>query len=440
MKEEYERPLIKILSPSMPGKSGNTTSIQNINDIEGISVESLVTRFGTPLFVISEKKIRENIKDERQSFEVRYPKFELAWSYKTNYLNKVCQIMHEEGSWAEVVSEFEYDKALRNHVNGEKIIINGPNKSDNLLKKAVLNQSLIHLDNTDEMYNLERICKEVGKKANVGIRINPQIGKDENWNKFGYAIENDIALDAAKTISDSKLLNLISLHCHIGTYITHASTYSIATKEMVKLSQNIKQETGTNIKYLDLGGGFASKNTPKLSYQTGEDLCPTINEYAEAITKELNFDNEEEIPTLILETGRALIDDTSVLITSVMSNKRTPNGRRCTIIDAGVNTLFTAFWYNHKISPVKKYSFYNEETILYGPLCMNIDIIRENVLLPLTSKGDLLIIHNVGAYNMTQGMSFINLRPAVVMITHKNGVQLIRRKETIEDIENSENI
>ena len=109
-------------------------------------------------------------------------------------------------------------------------------------------------------------------------------------------------------------------------------------------------------------------------------------------------------------------------------------------MDVGVNILFTAFWYDHKITPAQSFTHYSEDTCLYGPLCMNIDVIRENVSLPLLNKGEHIVIHNVGAYNMTQWMQFITLRPKVVLIDMDEKVHVIRENETLEALTSFERV
>ena len=98
-----------------------------------------------------------------------------------------------------------------------------------------------------------------------------------------------------------------------------------------------------------------------------------------------------------METGRALIDESGYLLGTVLANKRLSNGKRTTIIDVGVNILFTSFWYDHKLTPAQPFTNYTEDTTIYGPLCMNIDVIRENINLPLLNKDDHIVIHNIGA-------------------------------------------
>jgi diaminopimelate decarboxylase len=191
-----------------------------------------------------------------------------------------------------------------------------------------------------------------------------------------------------------------------------------------------------------MGGGFASKNTLKGAFLPGSDTCPSFDQYADAISTALinSNINPEQLPTLILETGRALIDDAGYLVGSVLANKRLPEGKLATIIDIGVNLLFTSFWYDHKITPAQQFSHHTEDTIIFGPLCMNIDIIRENVLLPPMKKGDQLVISRIGAYNMTQWMQFITLRPNIVLIDRNQKAHVIRNNETVEQMTQNEKV
>jgi len=122
----------------------------------------------------------------------------------------------------------------------------------------------------------------------------------------------------------------------------------------------------------------------------------------------------------------------------VIANKRLSDGKRSTILDIGVNILFTSFWYDHKITPAQDFTSYTEDTKIYGPLCMNIDVIRENVSMPLLNKGDKVVVHHVGAYNMTQWMQFITLRPKVVMIDMNSKPHIIRDSETLESMQEYE--
>ena len=441
-KQRYERPVIKKLETGMPNKFGTRTEYQPFTHIDGVAVKKLIKEYGSPLFVISEKAIRSTIKKARKAFESRYPRVQFAWSYKTNYLNAICSIFHQEGSWAEVVSGFEYDKALSLGVDGKKIIFNGPEKSEEDLTKAIKNDSLIHIDHLDELYTIAELAENLKCRPRVAIRVNMDTGVYPMWDRFGFNYENGQAWDAINKIMAGGKMELVGLHCHIGTFMLAPSAYGIAASKLAELALSVEKKFKREIKYIDLGGGFASKNTLKGSYLPGSDTNPTFDDFAEAISTALvnsNF-SSDKLPLLILETGRALVDEAGYLLGSVISNKRSSTGRRNTILDIGVNILFTSFWYDHRISPAQEFTQYSEDTCVYGPLCMNIDVIRESVSLPLLNKGDNVVLHNVGAYNMTQWMQFIALRPNVVLIDMDEKPHLIRLRETLDNMNSMEKV
>ncbi len=439
-KKIYERPIIRPLNTGMMNKFGTRTEYLPVTHIDGVSVKSLIKQYGSPLFVFSERQMRENIRFAKRTFETRYPKVQFAWSYKTNYLNAICNVYHQEGSWAEVVSRFEYDKAINNGVPGDKIIFNGPDKTDEDLRVAIKNNSPIHIDHLDELYRLTDIATEMKVKPRVAIRVNMDTGIYPMWDRFGFNYETGQAWDAINKILASGKLDLVGLHTHIGTYMLTPSAYGVAAAKMADLALGIKNKYDTVIQYIDMGGGFASQNTLKGSFLKGSDIVPPISEYAEVICTALlnaGFKNTE-LPTLYLETGRALIDNAGFLLGSVIANKRLSDGRKATILDFGVNILFTSFWYDHKISPAQEFGMHTEDTVLYGPLCMNIDVIRENISLPPLNAGDQVVVHHTGAYTVTQSMQFIALRPAVVMIDLMGKPHVIKKKESLKDLEKNE--
>ncbi len=437
-KLKYERPLIKKMNAGMMNKAGAQTENTPVTHIDGVSVKSIIQQYGSPVFVLSEQKIRQNYKSAVRAFNTRYPKVQFAWSYKTHYNNAVCNIFHQEGSWAEVVSGFEYKKALGNGVPGTHIIFNGPDKHVEEITMAIQNDSLIHIDHFEELYLLIDLCAQLDKKARVAIRVNMDTGIYPMWDRFGFNYENGQAWQAINKIIESGKLNLVGLHSHIGTYMLSTAAYGVAASKLCDLAVNCKSQLNTPIQYLDLGGGFPSANT--LKGAIGLVPTPSVDEFAEVITTTiLNYGfKTEELPLLILESGRLMIDDAGYLLGSVLANKKLSDGRKATIMDFGVNILFTSFWFDHKISPAQEASQFSEETVLYGPLCMNIDIVRETVSLPLLNRGDHVVVHKVGAYNMTQWMQFIAMRPNIVLIDTNNQTHVIRKAETLDYLEQLE--
>ncbi|MGI4749529.1 MAG: hypothetical protein ACRYFB_02750 [Janthinobacterium lividum] len=441
-KLRYERPIIKKMNVGVMNKFGPRANFQVVKEVAGVPVKLLIEQFGSPVFVFSEQQIRRNYQSALRAFNTRYPKVQFAWSYKTNYLNAICRIFHQEGSWAEVVSGFEYQKALGNNVPGNQIIFNGPDKKEADLLLAMQLNSLIHIDHFEELFTLIRLSENTPQKPRVAIRINMDTGVYPAWDRFGFNYKNGQAWNAINKIIASGNLQLVGLHCHIGTFMLDVKAYQVAAKTLCELALHCKTEFKLNIQYLDLGGGFPSIQNLKGNYSSSTDAIPSVDDFAETITQTiLNAGFEpEELPLLILESGRMLIDDAGFLLGTVLANKRLGDGRRATILDFGLNTLFTSFWYDHKISPAQDHSQQTEETVLYGPLCMNIDVIRESISLPLMNPGDHVVVHTTGAYNVTQWMQFISLRPAVVLVDLEGNLHQIRQPETLQYLQMPEQL
>lgn len=403
----------------------------------GVSVDDLIRRYGSPLFVLDEQRLRDNARRLKSAFAHRWPKVIHAWSYKTNYLGAVCNTLHQEGYIAEVVSAFEYEKARGLGVAGDRIIFNGPHKPRGALMRAAQEGARLHIDNLDELFLLEDVARELDKIVPVAIRLNFETGYTDPWSRFGFNLESGQALDAARRVTESPHLRLIGLHTHIGTFVTDPRAYAVAAQRLCGFMDTVEVQTRAVIEYLDFGGGFASRNALQGVYLPPEQIVPAPEQYAEALCDALMTGTREREargnpqPTLILETGRAVVDDAESLITSVVANKRLPDGRRGVVLDAGVNALFTAFWYHHDVRPTVWPQGIPEETVLYGPLCMNIDVMRQSIQIPPLNLGSPLVFHQVGAYNNTQWMQFIEYRPAVVMVMDDTSVETVRVREDL---------
>ena len=436
MKRTYEKPTIFKLQTGFA--SGKVAGIyrKNVREtIEGVPVDRLVEEFGSPLFVFSERKLRQKFREIKSAFTLRYPNVEFSWSYKTNYLDAVCSILHQEGETAEVVSEFEYEKARRLGVPGSQIIYNGPYKPLDSLRVAVKEGARINIDHFEEISDLEQVADELRTKVKAGIRLNMDTGIYPQWSRFGFNLESGQAWDAVKRIALGGKIELNGLHCHIGTFILEPKAYETEVKKLVEFAYRIEDEFGFKIEYLDIGGGFPSKNRLKGIYLPPDVAVPSIDEYAERVCNALLSNlRPGDYPKLILESGRAVVDEAGYLITTVHASKRMPDGRRAYVLDAGVNILFTAFWYHFNVEVDREVQGTEELCVLYGPLCMNIDVVDDSVKLPPLPRGTRLIISPVGAYNVTQWMQFIRYRPAVVLVGENGEVDLIREAEDLTDI------
>jgi diaminopimelate decarboxylase len=435
MKVKYERPLIVRHSLAGVNKFGSVPAISPLTAVEGVRVDELVATYGSPLFVFVESSLRERVRELRAQLSRRLASFDLGWSYKTNYLGAICRVFHQEGSLAEVVSGMELRKALAAGVPGRQIIFNGPAKSAADLTLAFEKRAQVNLDHLDELALSETVAGQLGVAPEVGLRVSQSELPVPTWDRFGFHLESGRALEAARRLVRGGRLSLRTLHGHIGTFIANPEAYRLAALALARLARSLESELGIRITTIDLGGGFASHNTLHAQYLPGEEATPSLAEYVEAIATGLEEGMDgAEPPRLVLETGRALVDDAGVLVATVVGNKRLPDKRRAVILDAGVNLLPTAWWYRHDIRPAQDIFGTAEPTVFFGPLCMAIDVVRDRIMFPPLRVGDRVVIRHVGAYNVTQWMQFITLRPNVVMVSSRGQHACIRKAETLETL------
>jgi len=443
MLTQYEKPVIHKLQTGLMNKfSGGSLMQRKVkSEIAGVAVEDLVSAFGSPLFVYSEQVLRRKFRSIKNAFTTRYPDVTFGWSYKTNYLKAICAILHQEGAIAELVSKMEYDKAKALGIPGNQIILNGPHKPFATLEAAVRDGVTINIDHLDEIEDLEAIATRLEQVIPVGIRLNLDAGIQPCWSRFGFNLESGQAIQAIKRINDGGKLRVRGLHSHIGTFIIDPSAYGRQVEKMVKFGYEIEAECGWRMEYIDIGGGFPSRSRLKGSYHAAEVMLPSIDEYAEMICDTLWATLKPgHRPKLIIESGRAVVDEAGSLITSVCGTKRLPDGTRAYVMDAGVNLLFTSFWYRFDIALDRHIPGQAEPSVIYGPLCMNIDVVDEKISLPPLSRGHRLVISTVGAYNNTQWLQFIEYRPNVVLVTQTGDVELIRSAEDLSDLERREHL
>jgi len=435
-KKRYDRPLIKRHTVGLSPKGGAPTFVKVIREIDGVAIPDLLAEYGSPLFVMSENRLRTAWHGLDKVLRPYFPKIVQAWSYKTNWLRAVCAVFHQEGAWAEVVSDVEYAKARALGMTGDKIIFNGPLKSRAALEAAFRDGAMVNLDSLDEMLLAEEATAGIEGRPRVGLRVNMTAGSYPVWHRFGFNFESGEAMMAARRLVRGGRLDLTGLHCHIGTFVLDPFCYYEQARKLAGLAQELREELGLEVEYLNLGGGFASRNTLLHQYLPGDTASPSFEEYASAMAEGFKAAKMDRavLPHIVLETGRALVDEAGYLLTRVGAVKRLPSGVRAVVVDAGVNLLVTAHWYRHEIMPAQSYEGDLELTAVYGPLCMNIDVLRESVNLPALKPGDPLVIWPVGAYNMTQWLQFIQLRPRVVMVGPEGRTDLIRTADELSDV------
>ncbi|MCD4829429.1 MAG: alanine racemase [Candidatus Cloacimonetes bacterium] len=436
MKRQYEAPTIIRHQAGLINKVAHQAVAGHRDSIGGVPVSTLIERYGSPLFVFDEHHIRTRYREVLSTIRAHYPDTDISWSYKTNYLGAICSIYHQEGARAEVVSRMEYDMARRLGVPGKDILFNGPGKRREDLLLAVEEGALIHIDHLDEMVMIEQVADELGMRPRVAIRVNMDTGIYPQWQRFGFNYDNGEAWRAAQRLVAGGKLELEGVHCHIGTFMLEPNAYYISTAKLLALALRLRDELNVTVSYVDIGGGFASSNTLHAQYMPGELASPGFDRFATAIGSAMNESQfvREEHPRLMLETGRALIDEAGSMISTVIGRKYLPTGVRALILDAGVSVLFTSWWYNLKVTPAQPLSGSTQPTTFFGPLCMNIDVVKNSCMFPDMRNGERVIVSPVGAYNVTQWMQFIEYRPAVALVTETGGTELIRERESLQDV------
>jgi diaminopimelate decarboxylase len=438
----YEKRAIVKHSVGTNNRLGHLASAFPHAVIDGVPVDELVHRYGSPLWVLSEMTIRSKYQNMYRAFSLRYPKVTIAYSYKTNYLSAVCSILHEEGAWAEVVSGFEYDTALALGVPGNKIVFNGPLKRPEELARAISQGAMINLDSYDELAVIEQMAQRMSRVVPVGVRVNMVVGPLA-WDRFGFNLESGQALQACQRVMASSHLKMVGLHAHVGTFILDAGLYRQVAEKLAALARQVVNLGGV-LEYVDIGGGLASHNTLHDQWMPAEYATPSFEQYADAICPTLVNMLPQPHPLLILEPGRSLVDEAGYLLTTVVASKVLSSGQKGVVLDAGINLLPTSTWYRHEVrvageTGTPTNGSVPEEVNLYGPLCMNIDVIQYKASLPPLRRGAVLVVKNVGAYNFSQSMQFIQPRPAIVLI---NGgeVELVRAAETTEYLRQLEKV
>jgi diaminopimelate decarboxylase len=396
---------------------------------EGLDHERLIAAFGSPLFLFFPERLRHNIEAFREALHTAYAENMLCYSVKTNYIPFVVERAVAYGAVPEIISGLEIELLQwLGHLN-EQVVVNGPLKTEQELRTLVRHRCLINVDNMGELELLNALAAEEGSIVPAGLRISLPAGAG-HWARFGFKAEDgeaeEAALFAARHLPH---VRIIGLHTHLGGNITATDVYGAAAQGLCEVALRLRAQGLIEVRYIDMGGGFAT-NCPFKDSPPGSWKVPAISEYVEAMAAPLRHAFQGERPRLIVEPGRALVDDAFVLLTTV---ERLRGVRRDeAILDAGINILSSARYRRHAIfnvsgpdRPPKKYS-------LYGPLCMQSDCFATDIVLPELRPGDVLGVTHAGAYSLTQCWHFIRLNPAIIAL--EGGMpRLVCRRETIND-------
>ncbi|MEM2796009.1 MAG: diaminopimelate decarboxylase [Candidatus Hadarchaeales archaeon] len=405
--------------------------------IGGVDALELAEKYGTPLFVINEQRVRKRFREFLGALKKRYEKVKVCYAVKANPSLAILKILKEEGAGFEVVSEYELLSALRIGAKPEDIVFNGANKSQEELELAVKKGILINVDSLSELEKLEKISKRLNRLANICIRVNPGVKvrthrdlvAGAEYSHFGIHIPE--ARKAFERAAGSKHISLKGVHMHIGSQITSTRPFVFAINRIFRLLADLSK-SGIKLGLVDLGGGLG------VEYE-GEHP-PTAEEYAEAVISAVKSNVKKyglSEPLLIFEPGRYILADAGVCLLKVGVVKRTPDGSKWVIVDGGSNILLRAAMgvYRFKMILANKAVMKPRERVnIAGPLCFGGDVIGRNVRLPPVEEGDILAVFCAGAYTTSLSHQY-NMRPRPPIVLVSNGRhRLIREAEQYRDL------
>jgi len=411
--------LLKEYNPYLEYKDGEL-------HLEGVSLKNLAKEYGTPLYVYSASYIRDRVRAYRRAF----PKALICYAVKANFNPSIITLAKEEGAGADVVSGGELYLALKAGVDPSKIVYAGVGKTVQEIEFAVKQDILMfNVESSMELDVLNDVGQSLGKKVRIAIRVNPDVDPKTHpyistgmkKSKFGIDIKQ--AKKEYEYARKLKNLEIVGIHCHIGSQILDVSPYIEAVEKVVELYWDLSK-SGFDIKYLDLGGGLGIKYQPDQANPEPEDLAHAIMPSLKDVKAQI-----------ILEPGRSIVGNGGILITQVQFLKDKGH-KHFVIVDAGMNDLIRPAIYSayHHIVPVVERNSKYIKTDVVGPICETGDFLALDREIPYVERGDYLAVLSAGAYGFAMSSQY-NARPrACEVLVEKGSVKVIRKRETYEDI------
>lgn len=375
-----------------------------------------------PSYVCDLDRARTKYEMFRASFARRFSALVVGYSYKTNYVPRLCRTFHELGAWAEVVSATELELARTLGVPWEKIIFNGPVKTLDHLRTALAGGATVNLESLEEARAVASLPSgEV--TGRVGLRVNVPLGPGGLQSRFGLSAETGELQHAIGILGDAGV-PLRGLHAHVSSKARSLDTFRATASALAEVAPLVG-----GLEYLDVGGGFGyADSTAPFSF-------PSFDEYADAIHESLASRVDLERISVIAEPGMALVADCFSFLGNVVSIKRLP-GRTLLVTDASVHTVKpTLHRYNPPTTVLRGGGVLDGQLRRYdisGYTCMETDVIAQDIELPEVRSGDVLRFGNVGAYTLVFKPPFIQPHPPIYT-TEGGLVALAREGQSFDD-------
>ncbi|HNU90626.1 MAG TPA: diaminopimelate decarboxylase [Spirochaetota bacterium] len=395
---------------------------------EGLPLREAAERFGTPLYVYTERGFRERYMEIDRALD-GVPHL-ICYSIKSNSNVNILRIMADMGSGMDVVSGGEIRRALAAGVDPRKIVFAGVGKTDEEISGAIDEKILMfNCESFEEMERIDEISRAKGTVSDISIRVNPDVdanthhyirtGRKEN--KFG--IDIDRLKERGDFIRGLSGLRLIGIHCHIGSQIVELPPFTAALTRLLTLIGGLKRDGFSDIAYINLGGGMG------IRYRD-EEFFP-IEDWAREVRGRVSAAGLK----LIVEPGRYISGNNGVLLVRLLYKKRTGD-RLFLITDGGMNDLIRPSLYSayqNILNCVRREG--SEVADVVGPICESGDFFGKEREITTSLPGDCLGVMSSGAYGMAMASRYNSRRlPAEVLIGVDGSPRLIRRRETYEDM------
>ncbi len=419
-----------------------TTTINSAHKlfIGGCSMEDLVRKYDTPLYVLDEITLRNSCRAYKKALEKYYPGPSLPiYASKANSSIFMSNLIASEGFGLDAVSEGELLTALKGGVPNEKIVFHGNNKSDKEIEFAIKNKIKVIVDNDHDLKRLKEISDYLNNDIEIMVRFTPGIECHTHEyirtgsfdSKFGFGIESLNKL--FEVISKTKHIKLTGLHAHIGSQIFELDPHNDLAKIMVNVISQAKK-FGHNIRELNVGGGLGIKYTEK-------DDPPSIDEWIKTVSlsvvKACNKNNLN-LPILMCEPGRSIVSTAGVTIYKIGSFKEVPGIRTYLSVDGGMSdnprpityqSNYSACLVNNPLNSDSK----NKYTIA-GKHCESGDVLFKELELGYCQTGDLICVFGTGAYNNSMSSNYNRIpRPAAILVCNGEA-EIIQKRESPHDL------
>ncbi len=398
--------------------------------IGGVDTVQLAKEYGTPLYVTSEDRLRDNYRRFAKAFKGAH----ISFAAKSNNNIVVQRIMAQEGAGADAFSDGEIYLARLAGIPAHKILFTGNSKTDAELEYAINAGVMDSIDSHDELVTLSKLATRLGKEIKVAFRVNPDVSANAHpklatglkISKFGIP-RNEI-VDTYREAKGLPGIKPVGIHCHIGSGILEVDPFTETVNKMMDLVSQISDFI--DLEFVDIGGGFG------IPYHKGVTV-PTVKDWAEAIIPTFNQRCKTLgiSPELHVEPGRYLVADSTVLLTHVNTVKKAY--ANFVGVDAGFNTLIRPAMYDsyHEAVVANKAGDKDEGTYtVAGPVCESGDILAKDRQMPHVVKDDIIALLDAGAYGYCMSSQYVGRPRSAEVLVHDGQAELIRKRETYDDL------